>query len=241
MSVSSTFSSGSLSNESLSLLNDSYETMTTSEIIQHALALEVFSRPAIVTSFGAEAVVLLHIISQVKPDIPVIFIDTGKIFGETLRYRDRLQHVLGLEDVRTVGPRQAEIDAHDPMGLLNQESPDKCCDIRKTRVLARAIRPFNSWINGRKRFQSSVRSELKIVERDGERMKLTPLANWTARALKEYVIEHALPMHPLVKQGYLSIGCFPCTSKASSSNDTRSGRWAGKSKSECGMHTKKTE
>ncbi len=241
MPAGSTNSPDLTADDFLSSFNATYETKTAQEIIESALTLDIFSRPAIVTSFGAEAVVLLHIVSKIKPDIPIIFIDTGKIFGETLRYRDRLQHVLGLEDVRTVGPRQAEIDIHDPMGVLNQESPDHCCDIRKSRVLARAIRPFDSWINGRKRFQSRARSELKILERDGERMKLTPLANWSSRDLKNYIIEHSLPMHPLVKQGYLSIGCFPCTSKVSNSDDARSGRWAGKDKSECGIHSKNTE
>ena len=225
--------------ELLLALNVEYELMSTQDILKHAFTSDAFSRPAIVTSFGAESVVLLHIVSKIRPDTPVIFIDTGKIFGETLRYRDRLQHVLGLEDVRTVGPRQSEIDKKDPMGLLNQKSPDQCCDIRKTKVLERAMRPFNSWINGRKRFQSHTRSNLKIVERDGERLKLTPLANWTPQELKNYMLEHSLPQHPLVKQGYLSIGCFPCTSKVAATDDSRSGRWVGSSKSECGMHTKK--
>jgi len=220
----------------LARLNAKYEKLPPAEIIADALAQEWFPRPVVVTSFGAEAVVLLHMTSRAKADIPVIFIDTGKLFGETLRYRDRLQHVLGLEDVRTVGPRLSEIEQYDPMGLLNQESPEMCCNIRKTKVLARALTPFDSWINGRKRFQNNSRGSLRIIEFEQERMKLTPLANWSAQDLKDYAIKNALPLHPLVKQGYPSIGCFPCTSKVTHEDDARSGRWPGKSKTECGIH-----
>ena len=223
----------------LASLSERYEKMPARDILVHALSEEWFPRPAVVSSFGAEAVVLLHIISQVRPDLPVIFIDTGKLFGETLRYRDRLQHVLGLEDVRSIGPKLAEIEDEDPMGLLNRESPDHCCDLRKTRVLARAMKNHDSWINGRKRYQNQTRAELDIVERDeNDRVKLTPLANWTSKDIKDYILEHNLPMHPLVKQGYPSIGCFPCTSKVAPDEDPRAGRWQGMSKSECGIHGK---
>jgi phosphoadenosine phosphosulfate reductase len=241
VSVKSKSPTPAIDDELLIQLNAGYEKMTPTDILADALGHSWFARPVIVTSFGAEAVVLLHMASRVKPDIPVIFIDTGKLFGETLRYRDRLQHVLGLEDVRSVGPRQSEIEKQDPMGLLNQESPDLCCDIRKTKVLARALTPFSSWINGRKRHQSETRNNLHIIEAEDGRIKLTPLANWTAQALKDYIIEQSLPMHPLVKQGYTSIGCFPCTSKITHEGDARSGRWPGRSKTECGIHAKSTD
>lgn len=228
-----------VSSEFLADINARYETMQPGEIVEHALHHDWFSRPAVVSSFGAEAVVLLRMISRVRPDLPVIFIDTGKLFGETLRYRDRLQHVLGLEDVRTVGPRLSEVADLDPMGLLNRESPDACCDLRKTKVLERAMVNHDSWINGRKRYQSHSRTKLSILEKDeNDRLKLTPLADWTAQDIRDYIIEENLPMHPLVKQGYLSIGCFPCTSKVPPGEDPRAGRWQGSDKVECGIHAK---
>ncbi|MEM9496073.1 MAG: phosphoadenylyl-sulfate reductase [Pseudomonadota bacterium] len=214
-----------------------YERMSAQAIIAHALYQPWFDRPAVVSSFGAEAVVLLHLITRIKPDVPVIFIDTGKLFGETLRYRDRLQHVLGLEDVRTVGPRLAEVKEIDPMGLLNRQSPDRCCDLRKTSVLERALSLHGAWLNGRKRFQNDLRADIDIVARDeAGRIKLTPLANWSAKDIKEYILGENLPLHPLVKQGYPSIGCFPCTSKVAPGDDARAGRWQGRDKTECGIH-----
>ena len=239
MSVDQKKRNSGVSSEFLASVNTRYDKMHPNEIIEHALNQKWFLRPAVVSSFGSEAVVLLHMISKVRPDIPVIFIDTGKLFGETLRYRDRLQHVLGLEDVRTVGPRLSEIKELDPMGLLNRESPDACCDLRKTKVLERAMIHHDSWINGRKRYQNASRSTLNTLERDeNDRLKLTPLASWTAQQLRDYIIAENLPLHPLVKQGYLSIGCFPCTSKVSPGDDPRAGRWQGLDKTECGIHGK---
>ena len=217
-------------------LNQRYETMATTDVIAHA-SCELFEgRIAVVSSFGAESAVLLHLVASVDPAIPVIFLDTHKLFGETLRYRTRLQHHLGLEDVRVIGPRVSEINADDPHGTLSMRDPDACCNLRKTRPLARALSGFDCWINGRKRHQTTMRNVIDILECDGKHFKLNPLAAWTRAQINAYVSKHRLPEHPLTKENYLSIGCIPCTSRTTNPDDARSGRWAGRDKTECGIH-----
>ncbi len=213
-----------------------YELIEPHEIIADALTRPLFSVPAVVSSFGAESVVLLHLVAQVKPDIPILLVDTGKLFGETLRYRDRLQHLLGLEDVRTIAPRKKDVDDADPMGALNRTDPDACCDVRKTQPLNRLLSPFNSWISGRKRHQSSLRARMPIVEIVGRKAKLNPLANWSREKLNEHIVKHRLPEHPLMKDGYLSIGCISCSERVQPGEDPRAGRWANFEKTECGIH-----
>lgn len=221
----------------ISRLNDHYESLSPLEILEDALEREMFANSCVVSSFGAESAVLLHMIATIAPSTPVILIDTGKLFGETLSYCTQLQHRLALEDVRHAYPKRADIERMDPIGKLSGTAPDQCCQIRKSDVLERALKPFDSWINGRKRFQTDQRSLLSIVERDGERFKLTPLANWTPQEILRYHSEHELPDHPLLSKGYGSIGCFPCTSKIRPGEDPRAGRWEGIDKTECGIHT----
>lgn len=213
-----------------------YETMSAAAILDHA-AHDLFAlKFAVVSSFGAESAVLLHIMADVDPSIPVMFLDTNKLFGETVRYRSRLQHLLGLEDVRVIGPRKSDIESVDPQGTLSRHGPDQCCMVRKTEPLLRSLAGFECWATGRKRHQTSFRSDMGILEHDGQHFKVNPLANWTRADIGNYFTKHNLPEHPLVKQGYLSIGCIPCTSKVIDENDARSGRWAGQAKDECGMH-----
>ncbi|MEO0551189.1 MAG: phosphoadenylyl-sulfate reductase [Pseudomonadota bacterium] len=221
----------------ISRLNDIYENHAPLDILEHALQEPMFGDFCVVSSFGAESAVLLHMIATLAPTTPIVLIDTGKLFGETLRYCSQLQHRLGLEDVRHVHPKRVDIERLDPLGKLSGTAPDKCCQLRKSDVLERALVPFQSWINGRKRFQTDQRSLLSIVEADGERLKLTPLANWSSKDLAEYHKKHELPDHPLLSKGYGSIGCFPCTSKVDMGDDPRSGRWNGIDKTECGIHT----
>ncbi len=223
----------------ISAINDRYEKATAREIIEHA-ARELFpQRIAVVSSFGAESAVLLHLVASVDPSIPVLFLDTLKLFGETLRYRSRLQHFLGLEDVRVIGPRKRDLDSLDPDGTLSMRDPDACCDVRKTAPLSRALGGFDCWATGRKRHQTAFRDSMPILEHDGQSYKLNPLAGWTRADVLDYFTAHNLPAHPLSKDGYHSIGCMPCTSKVVDENDSRSGRWAGQAKTECGIHLKK--
>jgi len=221
----------------LAPLNARYEAMTAQEILRHAIHEQFVDRITIVSSFGAESVILLHMISQIEPNLPVIMLNTGKLFGETLRYRDRLQDKLKLTDVRTNFPHPDDLLADDPKGSLWQRDADACCDLRKVRPQARAVAPFDALITGRKRFQTGTRATMDIIERDTDgRFKLNPLANWQLDELKAYIEQHDLPRHPLVKDGYLSIGCMPCTNKVAEGEDYRSGRWADSDKDECGIH-----
>ncbi len=218
-------------------LNAIYETMSPQEILTHAIKEQFLDRITIVSSFGAESVILLHMISEIDPSLPVIMLNTGKLFGETLRYRDRLQDRLGLTDIRTAFPHPDDIAAEDPKGGLWQRDTDACCDIRKVRPQARAVEPFEALITGRKRFQTGTRATMNIIERDTDgRYKINPLANWGLDQLKAYIETHDLPRHPLTKDGYLSIGCMPCTNRVEEGGDYRSGRWSESDKEECGIH-----
>jgi phosphoadenosine phosphosulfate reductase len=225
--------------DKLESLNSLYRGRDAAAIISHA-AREAFpGRIAFVSSFGAESAVLLHLMALVDPSIPVLFLDTNKLFGETVRYRSRLQHQLGLEDVRVIGPRKSDLQEQDPQGVLSMEDPDACCRLRKTEPLTRALKGFECWATGRKRHQTQFRKEMDFVEHDGRSFKINPLAEWARADIADYFAAHKLPEHPLVRQGYFSIGCMPCTSKVVDENDARSGRWSGQAKTECGIHSPK--
>lgn len=218
-------------------LNALYESMTPQKVLRHAITEAFVERICIVSSFGAESVILLHMIAQIDPSVPVICLNTGKLFGETLRYRDRLQAALGLTDIRAVAPHPDDLRASDPKGSLWQRDTDGCCHIRKVLPQARAVSGFDALITGRKKFQTDTRQTMDVIESSTDgRYKINPLANWQLDALKSYIETHNLPRHPLVKDGYLSIGCMPCTSKVEAGGDYRSGRWAGSDKDECGIH-----
>lgn len=206
------------------------------EILHAAIHREFPGRIALVTSFGTESAVLLHMVSEVDPALPVIFLDTGKLFGETLRYRDRLAERLGLTDIRTIEPDPADLAAEDADGILWASDPDRCCFVRKVLPLRRALAGFDAWITGRKRFQGGARSSLPLVEVQDGRVKVNPLAEWSPQDIAAHFRRHVLPAHPLQADGYLSIGCMPCTERAPDPADSRSGRWAGSGKTECGIH-----
>lgn len=193
-------------------------------------------RIALVSSFGADSAVLLHMVAQVDAATPVVFVDTGFLFPETLDYRDELVGLLGLTDVRAIQPSDDDLAALDPEGFLWSADPDRCCDIRKVQPLARALQGYDAWITGRKRFQSATRSALPLFEAEGERVKINPLAGWDASDLLGYLDRHGLPRHRMVAKGYPSIGCIPCTSPVKPGEDARAGRWRGKGKTECGIH-----
>ena len=192
---------------------------------------------AMVSSFGTDSAALLKVMADVDPAIPVIFLDTGWLFEETLAYRDKLVAKLGLRDVRSIKPLEEALKREDPERDLWFSDPDACCRMRKVEPLARALKPFFAWVNGRKRFQGGLRSDIAVVEQDGARLKFNPFA-CISRAEIEAIYRTAdLPPHPLVAKGFRSVGCMPCTSRTSPSEDARDGRWRGRPKSECGIHT----
>ena len=190
------------------------------------------NRIALVSAFGAESAVLLHMTAAIDPALPVIFLDTEKLFPETLAYRDRLAARLGLRDLRVARPDPVTAMAADPV-----QDPDGCCAARKTGPLDAALAPFDAWISGRKRFQGGDRSALEAVEFGADwRIKINPLAGWSAADIAGYFDHFDLPPHPLVARGFRSIGCAPCTRAVRADEDSRAGRWDGLAKTECGIH-----
>ena len=235
----------------LAQLRARYEGLTGVALLRATIEEEFAGRIAVVSSFGSESVVLLHMIAEIDPTVPVIFLNTGKLFGETLRYRDRLQQKLGLTDVRAIGPHPADEKELDPDGTLWNTNPDACCHFRKVLPVERALAGFEASITGRKRFQTLNRAALPTIEQElvldregapgkGTRIKINPLIHWDQEDIERYITEHRLPRHPLVKDGYLSIGCMPCTDRVKEGEDYRSGRWKGRDKDECGIHGRPT-
>jgi phosphoadenosine phosphosulfate reductase len=218
-------------------LNARYRHHSAISVLEHALRDSDTGQVAMVSSFGAEAVVLLHMVSVVDRATPVLFIDTEMLFPETLDYQRDVAEHLGLRDMRVIRASRTTMAAHDPEGLLHQTDPDACCAFRKTEPLQHALAPFDAWITGRKRYQSGSRAALDFFEAEGTaRIKINPLAHWRAEDVRDYMVENRLPRHPLVARGYPSIGCAPCTSKVAPGEDPRAGRWRGAEKEECGIH-----
>lgn len=218
-------------------LNARYRHHGAIAVLEHALRDRECGRLALVSSFGAESVVLLHLLSVVAPHTPVLFIDTQMLFSETLAYHKTLADQLYLTDLRTVRPDPNRVALSDPHGTLHQSDPDACCALRKAAVLNAALAGFDGWITGRKRYQGASRREVEFFEADDEqRIKINPLAHWGRDDVEEYLVNNRLPRHPLVAQGYPSIGCAPCTSPVNSGEDQRAGRWRGTQKTECGIH-----
>jgi phosphoadenosine phosphosulfate reductase len=221
-------------------LDRALRTASPARVIEAALKQVGRENLALVSSFGTESAALLKVMADVDPAIPVIFLDTGWLFEETLTYRDTLIAALGLRDVRSIKPLEEALSREDPDRELWFNDPDACCRIRKVEPLARALKPFLAWINGRKRFQGGVRADIPVVEQDGARLKFNPFANVSREEIEAIYKTAKLPPHPLAASGYMSVGCMPCTSRTSPDEDARAGRWRGRPKTECGIHTTKT-
>ena len=218
-------------------LNASLSDASPEEIVKAAVGAAGAGRFAIVSSFGAESAILLAAAAQVDRTIPVLMIDTGYLFPETLAYRDQLKERLGLSDMRTLTPDAFEAETQDPEGDLFTRDTDACCALRKVRPLSRALEGFDVWANGRKRYQGASRADIPVAEADGPRLKFNPLALLGRDEVVQRFRDLGLPFHPLEKFGYASIGCMPCTSRTPQGEDPRAGRWRGKGKVECGLHT----
>ena len=226
-------------------LNRMFRGSSTQEMLEAVIKDGLAGDVTTVSSFGAESAVLLHLIAQVDPGLPVLFLDTGKHFPETLAYRDQLVAQLGLTNLVNLTPDAGDLAAKDETGLRWSYDPDGCCEIRKVIPLAKALENYDASFTGRKAFQSSTRANLPRFEVDTSdaqgRLKINPLIDWSADDITAYFTEHGLPAHPLVAQGFPSIGCSPCTHKVAPGEDPRSGRWKGWDKTECGIHTPLTD
>ena len=219
-------------------LNARYRHHGATAVLEGALRDPEAGKIAMVSSFGAESVALLHLVAMVDRTTPVLFIDTQLLFPETLAYQQEIGERLGLKDLRVIRASEAAIAQRDPMGALRFSSTDACCELRKTEPLNQALDGFDGWITGRKRYQSGTRAALEFFELEDEtgRIKVNPLAHWAPEDVRAYMEENRLPKHPLVAQGYPSIGCAPCTTKVKPGEDPRAGRWRGQEKEECGIH-----
>ncbi len=221
-------------------LNRMFRGSSTREMLEGVIKDNLAGDIAIVSSFGAESAVLLHLVAQVDPDIPVLFLDTGKHFAETIEYRDLVAEKIGLTNLQVLTPDADELAKKDETGLRWSYDPDGCCEIRKVKPLEKALAGFDASFTGRKAFQSSTRANLPRFEIDTSdaqgRLKINPLIDWSAEDIADYFKTHDLPVHPLVAKGFPSIGCEPCTHKVAPGEDPRSGRWKGWDKTECGIH-----
>ena len=217
----------------LRLMRDGLEGV---ELLRALIEDDFRERIALVSSFGAESVVLLHMISQIDRSTPVLFLDTGLLFPETLDFQREVSFLLGLSDVRILRPNDVHEAEFDAARDLHRTHPNVCCFFRKVVPLRNALAPFSAWISGRKRYQGAERANLEVLERDGRHIKANPLAAWTGEDVDAYIARHALPAHPLVAESYPSIGCEPCTTQVLSGEDRRAGRWRGSDVRECGIH-----
>lgn len=217
-------------------LNAQWGEASAEAILAAALDPALGRKTMAISSFGAESAVLLHLISQIKPDLPILFLETGQHFFQTLSYRRHLTERLSLSRVVDVKPDPDQLKVRDPGHDLYKTQPDACCALRKVEPLARAAAPFDTRITGRKRYQNDERSGLKAFEVSEGQLVVNPLVHWDADDIKDWLTAHNLPRHPLVEQNYPSIGCWPCTQPVEPDADTRAGRWAGQAKTECGIH-----
>jgi len=214
-----------------------FEGRAAEEILADLLAMHP-GEVALVSSFGAESVVLLHMVARIDPATPVLFLETGMLFPETLAHQREVAERLGLQNIRVIRPDATDIALLDGAGKLHAENPDGCCHLRKTLPLRRALAPFAVSVTGRKRSQGATRAQMLIVEAEpgSGRLKVNPLAGWGREAVAAYMEAHALPRHPLIAKGYPSIGCAPCTTRTRPGEHARAGRWRGREKTECGIH-----
>jgi len=221
----------------LKIQNEIAETQTPEEILRWVA--DSFAPDAVLTmSFQHEGVVIAHMLRTIAPETPVLFIDTGYHFSETLAYRDELVEKFGLEirNLSAAMPRGEFLATHGDN--LYETDPDLCCKINKVDPMQLALNGVAAWINGRRRDQATTRSDMTILERlGGGIVKINPLANWKAKDTWAYMQKHEIPTHALFDQGYASIGCAPCTRPVLAGEDERAGRWAGRGKTECGLHT----
>lgn len=206
-----------------------------------AWAHQTFGDGLVMTSsFQTQSVPLLHVLSRVAPEVPVLFLDTGFHFPETLAFRHELAASLGLSviDVRNELGHAGFLREH---GDLHRTDSDACCYLNKVAPLEKALAGRSAWLTGIRKDQTAQRADTPAVSLEDDRYKVCPLVNWTDRDVAEYVARHALPQHPLHASGYRSIGCAPCTRPTVSGEDARAGRWSGTDKTECGLHFKTTD
>lgn len=195
-------------------------------------------RPSIVatSSFQTQSLPLLHLISVTVPKLPVVFLDTGFHFPETLAFRDRVVEQLGI-NLHIAQPTIGHGGFRRKYGQLYNRDPDLCCHINKVQPMDELLNGIRAWVTGVRRDQTELREKMTVVDKSSPRfVKIAPMLAWDAEKISHYIEEYDLPRHPLTLRGYRSIGCQPCTRKTMPSSDDRAGRWSEREKSECGLH-----
>jgi phosphoadenosine phosphosulfate reductase len=213
-----------------------FEGMEAQALLAETILERTFGKAVLVSSFGTESAVLLHMVSRIEPGFPVFFLDTNKLFGETLRYNRKLAERFGLTAIEHIRPDPETVAQQDPKGRLWSMNADACCRLRKVEPLEKALDGFDAWITGRKRYQGATRQKLQAVEFTDGRYKINPLVDWHKDDIDAYFSVHDLPRHPLESRGFPSVGCLPCTDRVAPGEDMRAGRWRGNAKTECGIH-----
>ena len=216
-----------------------YSKLKTTDFLKVMIKDVFHKKIAVTSSFGVESAVILHLVSKIDNDMPIIFLNTEKLFPETLKYLKTVKKRLHLTNIKIFKPDQYYLKKYDPNGDLHKTNTNLCCHIRKVLPLRKSMKNYDAWINGRKRFHGFERSKLKKIEMVNGLIKINPLADWSFNQIKNYMLNNNLPEHPLIAEGYKSIGCQPCTSK--SKDSIRDGRWADSLKSECGIHVNEEE
>jgi phosphoadenosine phosphosulfate reductase len=223
--------------EEVDALSAQFETKTPREIIQWAVdacAPDI----AMSTSFQSQSMPLLHMVTQLMPDIRIFFLDTGYHFWDTLIFRERIQHEWHLNVVDIYRDSRWDVFIRQNARTLPLQDANLCCYIHKVQPMQTAVTGLKAWITGIRREQTPNRAHARILELQGDSLlKVNPLLNWTKADIKEYINDHQLPAHPLYEKGYRSVGCAPCTTAIGPDDDDRAGRWAGRGKTECGLHT----
>lgn len=218
-------------------LSSEFEAKAPNEIIVWA-AETFWPDIAVSSSFQTQSLPLLHMVSQVAPQLPILFLDTGFHFPETLAFRDKLvrEWGLNLRVLKAGMPREEFLGQYG--GNLYRRDPDLCCFINKVEPMQQAMKGLRAWMSGIRRDQSAARSPIQIVEGTPQGViRVHPLGMWTQEDIQNYIREHSLPGHPLSSRGYASIGCAPCTRPVQAGENERAGRWVGQGKKECGLHT----
>ncbi len=234
-----------LTDDDLRGLNDRFESAHPSEIVRWALTASSFPDIVLASAFQAEGTCVMHMATQVRPDVPVLFLETGFHFAETLAFKERLTSMLDLHVVDLVGEHTVESQTVEFGPRLYERAPDRCCEINKVQPMLEALRGRDAWVTAFRRDSSPTRGHAPILDRyelEPGRwiVKVNPVVNWTRRDTWVYLKEHDLPHNPLYDLGYASIGCAPCTRLQFPGEPERAGRWAGLSKWECGIHERES-
>jgi phosphoadenosine phosphosulfate reductase len=231
-----------LSSSELATLNERFEAANPAGIVRWALEESGLDQVAIASAFQAEGTVVIHLATRIRPDVPILFLETGYQFAETLAFKERLTEQLGLNVVDLVGEYTTDRQAAEFGERLFEREPERCCGLNKVRPMFEALRGLDAWITAVRRDSSPTRAATPIVDQyelepGREIVKVNPMATWSRQQVWAYLREHALPHNPLYDLGYSSIGCAPCTRLRFAGEPERAGRWAGIAKWECGIHT----